>query len=209
MEKIINIIALQNVLPRPLGHIRYGIFLLSFLISRIPVWFIVFSAFLYNGVLNALQTVVISFFILICRTFIESELAGGRSAFYFFAGMRCIRILYYIFIIILIIFGLCCLLIPYGNTTNYTLGTISIIAALICIVFFSGCKESKNTYLYGYKTKRVLSVILSFLWFYLGFIPDAVYINIIVITAIYSIEFYNLIYNKPLGIMPNQTSLNM
>ena len=152
MEKIINTISLQNVLPRPLGYIRYGVFLLSFLIARIPFWFIIFAMYLYNGIFSLYQTIYI--------------------------------------------------IMPYDDT----IGKIAILLLLIISPFLLK-NNNRNTYYNGYYLPTYINVSVNFLWFYIGFIPDSLIMNIAIFLLIYALEFYNLIYNRPLGLMPNQNSL--
>ncbi len=203
MQKLYNILSLQNVLPRPLGLVRYWIFILSFLISRIPLWFVLFSAVLYTGSINIIQGLFIMAAILICRTFVESEMAGGEKAFSFFAILRILRGAYAV-VIYFVIVGF--LIYVFHPENNDTFGKITIFLSLIIIPFLIKSK-SNITYHHGYYTGRLLSCIITFLWFYLGFLPDTFMMNIIIILLIYTLEFYNLIYKKPLGIMPNQSSM--
>ena len=156
MQKLYNILSLQNVLPRPLGLVRYWIFILSFLISRIPLWFVLFAAVLYIGSLNIAQGLLIITAILICRTFVESEMAGGKNSFSFFAILRILRGVYALIIYFFIIFVFTYLLNP-ENTDNF--GKITVILSLAVLPF------------------------------------------------LLVLEFYNLIYKKPLGNMPNQSSM--
>lgn len=203
MQKLYSILSLQNVLPRPLGIVRYWVFILSFLISRIPLWFVLFAGVLYIGSINIIQGLFIMAAILICRTFVEAEMAGGEKAFSFFAVLRLLRgaavIIIYFFTVLVIIY-------LFHPENNDTFGKITVFISFILLPFL--LKSRSNTYYqYGYYTERKLSLAISFLWFYLGFIPDTPMVNIILIIMIYALEFYNLIYKKPLGIMPHQSTM--
>lgn len=203
MQKLYNILSLQNVLPRPLGLVRYWIFILSFLISRIPLWFVLFAAVLYIGSVNIAQGLLIITAILICRTFVESEMAGGKNAFSFFAILRILRGVYALIIYFFIIFVFTYLLNP-NNTDNF--GKIAVILSLAVLPFL--LKSNSNTiYQKGYANTGYIKYVVTFLWFYLGFLPDTLFMNIAIILLIYVLEFYNFIYKKPLGHMPNQSSM--
>lgn len=202
MQKLYNILSLQNVLPRPLGHVRYWIFILSFLISRIPVWFVLFSSVLYTGSLNISQGLFIIFTVLVCRTFVESEMAGGKNAFTFFAVLRILRGMYALIIYFFIILVLIYLFNP-NNSDSF--GKITVLLSLTALPFLLRSNSSKS-YNYCYINNGYIKYIVTFLWFYLGFLPDNIAMNIVTIILIYVLEFYNLIYKKPLGMMPNQSS---
>ena len=203
MQKLYNTLSLQNVLPRPAGFIRYWLFLLCFLISRIPLWFVAFSAVLYTFSINIIHGLFIMFAILVCRIFVESEMAGGKNAFTFFAVFRILRAAYGVILYFFILGVIIYLIYPENNDI---FGKVTVLLALLLlpVVFKS---RSYIIYHNGYYVSKPLSYIITFLWFYLGFIPDTLFINITLIVLIYILEFYNLIYKKPLGILPNQTSL--
>lgn len=203
MQKLYTFLSLQNVVPRPLGLLRYWIFILSFLISRIPVWFVLFSSVLYTGSLNLLQGLFMICVILTCRTFVESELAGGEKTFSFFAIRRVLRGAYAVIIYFFIVFVMLYLFNPNNSDT---FGKVTVLLSLIALPLIYRTK-SRNVYQYGYSSTGIIKYIVTFLWFYLGFLPDTLIMSIIIITLIYVLEFYNLIYKKPLGIMPNQSSI--
>ena len=71
MEKILNTFTLKNIAARPMGYVRFGLFFLTFLIARIPLWFIIICAFLLNGTIGITYTLFISFAVIICRIFID------------------------------------------------------------------------------------------------------------------------------------------
>ena len=202
MEKIINTISLQNVLPRPLGYIRYGVFLLSFLIARIPFWFIIFAMYLYNGIFSLYQDIYIIISIFICRTFKGSEFAGGKNSFLFFSITRILRGVFLVFLSIFVFSAIFYIIMPYDDT----IGKIAILLLLIISPFLLK-NNNRNTYYNGYYLPTYINVSVNFLWFYIGFIPDSLIMNIAIFLLIYALEFYNLIYNRPLGLMPNQNSL--
>ncbi len=53
-----------------------------------------------------------------------------------------------------------------------------------------------------------LAVAVCFLWLYLAFIPDNLFMNILVVLLIYSLEYYNLLCNKPLDMLPNRHTIH-
>ncbi len=203
MNKFLNIILLNQTVARPMGYIRFGLFFLSFLIARIPLWFIIICAFLLNGTIGMTYALFISFAVIVCRIFIDSEIAGGSRSFQFFLGIHLLRgvgaLLFYFILFGIIIY----IIAPHSDTA----GKISMLFAVILLYFFMQ-NSNANTYWNGYYMPFKLSFIVSLLWLYLVFIPDNIYINILVVLLIYIIEFYNLLYNKPLGILPNRQTIN-
>ncbi len=84
MEKLLQTFTLKKTVAKPLGYVRFGLFFLTFLIARIPLWFVIICAFLLNGTIGITYTVFLSFAVIICRIFIDSEIAGGSRSFLFF-----------------------------------------------------------------------------------------------------------------------------
>lgn len=203
MNKFLNIILLNQTVARPMGYIRFGLFFLSFLIARIPLWFIIICAFLLNGTIGVTYTVFLSFAVIICRIFVDSEIAGGSRSFLFFSGLHLLRglgaLLFYFIIFGIIIY----IIAPHSDI----IGKISMFFVIMLLYYFI-FSSNPNTYWNGYYMPFKLSFIVSLLWLYLAFIPDNIYINILVVLLIYIIEFYNLLYNKPLGILPNRQTIN-
>ncbi len=202
MQKIKEAVFLQNIIPRPVGHIRYAVFLLSFLIARIPVWFIIFAAFFFNNAVTFSQGVYLIISILICRSFVESELAGGKYALSYFTAMRVGRIFTSLALYSIVFAVIIYIIAPHSDI----FGKISLLISIILMPFIFSNNE-RNVYYKGYYTPIVIKASVTFLWFYLGFIPDGILMNILIIITIYALEFYNLRYNRPLGILPNQNSL--
>lgn len=202
MEKLLSIFTLKHTVARPMGYIRFGIFFLTFLIARIPLWFIILCSFLLNGSIGITYTVFISFAVIICRIFIDAEIAGGSRSFLFFSGLYVLRgigtLLFYFAVFGIIIY----IIAPHSDI----FGKISMAFVIILLYYFMHSK-SANTYWHGYYMPFKLSIIVCFLWLYLAFIPDNLYMNIFIIFLIYVLEFYNLLYNKPLGILPNRDTI--
>lgn len=203
MEKLIQAFNLKHIAARPMGHVRFGLFFLTFLIARIPLWFIIICAFLLNGTIGITYALFISFAVIMCRIFIDSEIAGGSRSFQFFLGIHLLRgvgaLLFYFILFGIIIY----IIAPHSDTA----GKISMLFAVILLYFFMQ-NSNANTYWNGYYMPFKLSIIVCCLWLYLAFIPDSLFMNILVILLIYALEFYNLVHNKPLGLLPNRQTMN-
>lgn len=203
MEKLIQTFTFKNVTARPMGYVRFGLFFLTFLIARIPLWFIIICAFLLNGTIGITYTVFLSFAVIICRIFIDSEIAGGSRSFIFFLGIYFLRgagaLLFYFAVFGIIIY----IIAPHSDI----IGKISMLFVIILLYYFMFSSKSK-TYWNGYYMPFKLSVIVCFLWLYLAFIPDNLFMNILAVLLIYTLEFYNLLCNKPLGMLPNRNTIH-
>ena len=203
MEKIIYGLSLKPTAARPMGYLRFSLFFLAFLIARIPLWFIILCAFLINNTIGITYTVFISFAVILCRIFIESEIAGGKNSFKYFFLLHLLRgvgaFLFYFIIFSIIIY--------IAAPHNDVIGKISM-AAVILLLYMFMYSDNKNTYYNGYYVPFKISIVITFLWFYLASIPDSLLMNIIIICMIYILEFYNLLYNKPLGILPNRQTIH-
>ena len=203
MEKLLQTFTLKKTVAKPLGYVRFGLFFLTFLIARIPLWFAIICAFLLNGTIGITYTVFLSFAVIICRIFIDSEIAGGSRSFLFFLGMYLLRglgaLLFYFTVFGIIIY----IIAPHSDTV----GKISMFFVIILLYYFMSGNRIK-AYWNGYYIPFKISLIVSFLWLYLAFIPDNLFMNAMVVLLIYILEFYNLLYNKPLGMLPNRYTIN-
>lgn len=203
MEKKIKTFTLKNVAARPMGYVRFGLFFLTFLIARIPLWFIIICAFLLNGSIGITYTVFLSFAVIICRIFVDSEIAGGSRSFQFFLGIHLLRGLG-ILLFYFIVFGIIIYIIaPHNDIT----GKMSMFFVIILLYYFM-FSNNANTYWTGYYMPFKSAVAVCFLWLYLALIPDSLFMNILIVLLIYSLEFYNLLFNKPLGMLPNRRTIN-
>ena len=202
MEKILKTFTLKKITARPMGYVRFGLFFLTFLIARIPLWFIIICAFLLNGTIGITYTLFISFAVIICRIFIDSEIAGGSRSFLFFLGIHILKwvgaILFYIIVFGIIIY----IIAPHSDI----IGKISMFFVIILLYYFMSSSNAK-TYWNGYYMPFKLAFIVCLLWLYLAFIPDSIFMNILVVLLIYILEFYNLLCNEPLGMLPNRQSM--
>lgn len=203
MEKLLQTFTLKKTVAKPLGYVRFGLFFLTFLIARIPLWFVIICAFLLNGTIGITYTVFLSFAVIICRIFIDSEIAGGSRSFLFFLGMYLLMglgaLLFYFTVFGIIIY----IIAPHSDTV----GKISMFFVIILLYYFMSGNRIK-AYWNGYYIPFKISLIVSFLWLYLAFIPDNLFMNAMVVLLIYILEFYNLLYNKPLGMLPNRYTIN-
>jgi|GEM_PF-2692746 len=203
MEKLLHTFTLKNITARPMGYVRFGLFFLTFLIARIPLWFIIVCAFLLNGTIGITYTLFLSFAVIMCRIFVDSEIAGGSRSFQFFLGMHLLRgvgaLLFYFILFGIIIY----IIAPHSDI----IGKISMIFVIILLYYFMFSGNAK-AYWNGYYMPFKLSVVVCFLWLYLAFIPDNLFMNILIVLLIYTLEFYNLLCNKPLGMLPNRNTIN-
>ena len=203
MEKLLQTFTLKKTVAKPLGYVRFGLFFLTFLIARIPLWFVIICSFLLNGTIGITYTVFLSFAVIICRIFIDSEIAGGSRSFLFFLVMYLLRglgaLLFYFTVFGIIIY----IIAPHSDTV----GKISMFFVIILLYYFMSGNRIK-AYWNGYYIPFKSSLIVSFLWLYLAFIPDNLFMNAMVVLLIYILEFYNLLYNKPLGMLPNRYTIN-
>ena len=178
------------IIARPLGIIRSAFFFSAFMVSRIPLWFIIISAFV-TGCISPMQVVSIMAATVICRSYIESEIAG--NGFLLFTALRIFRFFTWVFMFVAM----------YGIFFYYALVAEPIDKMLIALSFiiiiylYDGFKK-KDGYWNGYKTPLRVTVITSLLWLYLAFVPDSLFGNISILVAIYIIEFVNLTDGIPL-----------
>lgn len=178
------------IIARPMGILRSALFFCAFTTARIPLWFVLVSV-LINGFITPLQAIVIISAIVICRSYIESEIAG--CGFLLFTVLRTLRF----FMWVIIIIGMYAILLYYALAAE-PLDKALIAVALIIVIYLYNGSSYKNGYWNGYRTPVRVTVITSLLWLYLSFIPDNLFGNITVLTAIYIIEFFNLINDAPL-----------
>ena len=68
MEKLLHTFTLKKITARPMGYVRFGLFFLTFLIARIPLWFIIVCAFLLNGTIGITYTLFLSFAVIMCNS---------------------------------------------------------------------------------------------------------------------------------------------
>lgn len=201
MRKILDTLTLKHQVARPMGYIRYAVFILSFLIARLPLWFVV-TAYFLNSKITVTYTLFILFAIVVCRVFIESEISGGKNSFLFFLGIHILKgasaiLLYFsIFGIIFYIFSL--------HNDNY--GKISMIL-VIMLIYFLIHENNKHKYWFGYYISKKMTIVICLLWFSIIFLGNSVFMNIITLSTIYLLEFYNLICNKPLSLLPNREAI--
>lgn len=203
MERLSDIFTLKYKVARPMGYVRFALFFLTFLIARIPLWFIVIGAFLFNRSIDITYTLFISLAVIVCRIFIDSEIAGGSRSFLYFSGIHILRgmgaLLFYF-----AVFGVSVYIImPQSDI----IGKVSMLFVIILLYYFMYGGD-KNTYWHGYYVPFKISLIVSLLWLYLAFFPDKLYMNVIVVILIYLLEFYNLLFESPLGMLPNRQTIN-
>lgn len=180
-----------------MGTIRFILFLSAFFISVIPFWFVLINAFLIKGFIDIYKCVVICVSIFVCKIFIESEIAGGGTAF--FAAAKILRLSGKILAAICV----CILLLYILNPANKDfIGKITVITAALIIPFLM--KNNESGYWNGYRKPTLLSILTSLLWLYIAFIPDKIEVNLFIIGLIYAMESYWLYYGEPLKNLPNR-----
>lgn len=185
------------VAARPMGTIRFILFLSAFFISVIPFWFVLINAFLIKGFIDIYKCVVICVSIFVCKIFIESEIAGGGTAF--FAAAKILRFSGKILIAICV----CILFMYILNPANKDfIGKITVMVAALIIPFLM--KNNESGYWNGYRKPTLLSILTSLLWLYIAFIPDKIEVSLFIIGLIYAIESYWLYYGEPLKNLPNR-----
>ena len=180
------------IVARPLGIVRSALFFGSFLIARMPIWFVIVSSFI-NGFIKSEHAAAIIIGIIICRSFLESEIAG--SGFFLFTALRICRFFAYII-------GAVALDIAFFYLTVAAKPldvALTAFALIIAVSLYFGSKNNKKVgYWLGYKVPFFVSVITTLLWLYLSFVPDTFGGNISILCAIYVIELINLFEGAPL-----------
>ncbi len=179
------------IIPRPMGFVRSLFFYSSFTISRIPFWFIIISTFFYQYI-QVNYGLILIFAIFLCRSYIESEIAG--SGFFIFTSLRFFRFISFIFI--LLAFDL--FFIYYALFASPIDKALISLSLIILIYLFYDRININNKYWQGYKLPIRVNFVITFLWLYLIFMKDNIFGNILILLAIYLIEFFHLINSYPL-----------
>lgn len=175
-----------------MGVIRSVLFFGSFLIARVPVWFII-AASLVNGFIKPEPAAALIAGIVICRSYLESEIAG--SGFFLFTGLR----IYRFFACLFGIAAVYAVFLYFALAADPLSRALIALALIITVYLYYGGKNTKERgYWTGYGTPLRVSVITSLLWLYLSFVPDTLFGNMSVLCAIYIIEFVNLFKGTPL-----------
>lgn len=184
----------QNIVSRPLGVLRFAVFIFTFTVSRIPIWFLILSAVFVNNNIELPVYITLIISVVIFRSYLESEIAGG-GLFYFFTMriLRFISALIFTAIILALYFYLLL------NTSHSIEMRLAVVISVFLFWFLILRNKNKGWWR-GYQTPISYKIILNILWFYILAVPDSIQMKISAVTIIYVIEFYNLIYNRPLNL---------
>lgn len=178
------------IIARPMGYLRSILFIFLFTLSRVPALFLIATALIYRG-LSLPQLILMLIMIFIARSYIESEITGGKMRY--FMAFRVVRTI--IPLLLLIILDI--ILIYYLLASPVTRLLIISATLLIVILFFD--YHVSNGYYYGYRIPIGANIVLALLWLYLLLVPDSPFGKLTILVAIYIIEYYNLFIKERLN----------
>lgn len=180
------------IMARPFGIIRSAFFFSAFIAARIPLWFVIIAS-LINKFISPTEAVAIIIIVALCRSYIESEIAG--SGFAIFITLRILRF----FKVILAVVAIYAVMIYYTFAADSLDKALIAVALIIVIFLYENKPNHKDGYWNGYKIPAGAAFVTSLLWLYLSFVPDSLFGNMSILLAIYIIEFINLIQGTPLS----------
>lgn len=175
------------------GLVKDVLFYGTFMVSVIPLWFVLFAAF-FNHSISTTAAFYIILVIIVCRGYMESEIIDGGVIL--LSSMQIVRILAKI-VLIFLIYGMFIYILFFANPIDHILiASATLIAVLVFFNTESGKRENRALfYLMGYRLNGINSLLVLFLWLYICFIPDSIFGNLLAICGIYLIEFNNLFKN--------------
>lgn len=166
------------------------LFYSAFFVSRIPIWFVVLAC-LYSAFISPATALYIILAILVGRAYTEAELVNGGVIF--LSAMQVLRIFIKIAFVISIYVAFL-----YFNLFAAPIDQILIaVALMICVGIFIDTGAVKkigkfSIYFRGYHLTFLGSLVTTFFWLYLTFVPDSLFGNCLMVAAIYGVEFFTL-----------------
>lgn len=175
------------------GLVKDVLFYGSFMVSVIPIWVVILSAFL-NHFISPATAFYMILVIIVCRGYMESEIIDGGVIL--LSSMQIVRIIIKI-VLVFLVYGLFTYFVFFSDPVSQILiASAALIAILIFFNTESGKRESRfSFYFRGYRLYGVGSIFAVFFWLYLSFIPDSMFGNFVAIFGVYVIEFMNLFKN--------------
>ena len=173
--------------------LRLGITYPIFIISRIPVWFLIFVLFFNYGSISFEFLTISLAAIFVARSYIE-HLITNKNIGYFLVS-RLFRFILEIFLISIILFG-------YGNFIFHiekpSSMDILLVFAALALPLLIKWNTNQSPWL-GYHLKAIPLFVVTALWYVIALSQMPIYIKLFAFILIQVTELYNLVYESHIG----------